>query len=70
MDHIRKNLIIDPVKILNTETTTIRTNQEIIFSHYIAITLIFHIHQVKTIEIAHSNIKAKLIKYNLQMKQT
>ena len=53
--------------ILETETTTIKTDHEPIFDNHIKILANFYPH--KTIEAVRQNIKDKSIKYNLQMKQ-
>ena len=61
--------MIDQVIILEIEITTIRTDQERILSHHIEINFNFEINKIKIIEAEHQNIKYKLIKLNLQMKQ-
>ena len=55
--------------IVEIETTTIRTDHETILSHHIEIILNFKTHKVKIVPAEHQNIKDKLIKYTLQMKQ-
>ena len=53
VDDIIKIIMIDQVIILEVETTTIRTDQEIILCHHIEIVFNFEINKVKIIEAVH-----------------
>ena len=50
IERIIINKIIDPVIILQLETTTIQTDQNTILNHHIEIIPSFQIHKIKTIE--------------------
>ena len=70
-DRILNIIIIDHLIFLEKETTTLKTEQEIIFTHNSHIGIIHNIQidDSKTTETLHQNIKEKPRKYNLQMKQ-
>ena len=53
------------MKILEIETTTIKTDQQIILNHCIGTTHNNQIDKIKTTEVVNQNIKDKSIKYKL-----
>ena len=63
----RKLIVItkDPMKILEIETTTIKTEQQIILNHCIGTTHNNQIDKIKATEVVNQNIKDKSIKYKL-----
>ena len=64
-----KNLIIDPVIILEKETLTIKTDQKNYLSQHIELLLNIQTSKTKTKEKVLGNIKVKSTENNFQMKQ-
>ena len=61
--------MVDPVITLEKKTTRTKIDQKTILNHHIKMILSFQTHK-KSINAVHQNIKDKIIKYNLQIKQT